>query len=163
MSGSFITNLRPFGYIQSIAMTTAGILIILTGISILRSSPTMISHLNVLRPLISLSKRVSETGGIGSLFPLGMINGVIPCGLSYTAFISASGMGAELANPLLGFSKGFFLLFLFGLGTLPPLLLLSHMVSKVVGVLKRRLYVFSAVFMIIMGLIFLYRAIRFVI
>lgn len=161
-SGSFITTLRPLGYIQSIAMAIAGVLIILTGISIIRSETFFISHLPILRTFINLSKRISEAGGAGNLFPLGMINGIIPCGLSYTAFISASGIGAEEANPLVGFLKGFFLLLLFGSGTLPSLLLLSHIVSKVSGILRRRLYTISAIFMIIAGLIFIYRALRYV-
>lgn len=160
LGGSFVTAIKPLSYVQSIAMAVAGILIISIGISIVKAGPSRIGHLSFLKPFINLSKRVSETGGIGSLFPLGLINGLIPCGLSYTAFIAAMGIGAEGANPVMGFIKGVFMLLLFGLGTVPSLLLLSQFVSKITGSTRRRLYRISGVLLIIAGIVFIYRAIR---
>jgi uncharacterized protein len=62
-------------------------------------------------------KRVLNKDGIGWLFPMGLMLGLLPCGLSYGAFARALAAG----NP----SQGALLTALFGLGTLPALMLLG--------------------------------------
>lgn len=54
---------------------------------------------------------------IGAVFFLGLVLGLIPCGLSYAAFVRALAAGGALSGAQLVFS--------FGLGTLPGLLVLG--------------------------------------
>lgn len=63
-----------------------------------------------------ISKIVSQTSSAKNLFLLGMLNGLLPCGLSYAAVASALIIGGPLAS-------GTFMAF-FGLGTIPLMLAL---------------------------------------
>lgn len=158
LTGSFVATVKVFSHIQTIAMAVAGILMILTGLSIFRLTSSPIHSFTFLKGLIKVMKGISESGGIGGLFPLGLINGIIPCGLSYTAFIAGAGIGASEANPVTGFLKGMSLLLIFGLGTLPSLLFLSLLVSKGAAIIRKRFYSIAGIFMIVSGAIFIYRA-----
>ena len=104
-------------------------------------------------------KLVTETGTPGAFFPMGLILGFIPCGLSYTAFIAAAGAGVHAASRAEGFLKGMSMLFLFGVGTLPALLLLGSLISVLGQRTRLKLYRASAVTMIVAGTLFFYKAI----
>jgi sulfite exporter TauE/SafE len=62
-------------------------------------------------------RRVLDRQGMGSLWVMGALLGLLPCGLSYGAFAKALTTGGAL--------QGAFGTMLFGLGTLPALLLLG--------------------------------------
>ncbi|GAB4543508.1 MAG: hypothetical protein Fur0020_13020 [Thermodesulfovibrionia bacterium] len=158
LTGSFVTTVRFISHIQSIAMALAGIFMIIMGLSILQFTPSVVPRFKLFKGVVTLMKAVSESGSRGSLFPLGLLNGIIPCGLSYTAFIAAAGIGASETSPPAGFIKGFFLLLLFGIGTIPPLLLISQLAMKGSQLLKKRLYSIAGIFMILSGMMFIYRA-----
>ncbi|MCX7793857.1 MAG: sulfite exporter TauE/SafE family protein [Thermodesulfovibrionales bacterium] len=162
LSGSFISMAGSITIIQSIAMALAGIFMIMTGFSILYSGISSPKRFVLLKLIPDVIKKISETVGTGKFFPLGLINGIIPCGLSYTAYIAAAGTGASEVNPAQGFLKGMFLLLLFGSGTLPSLLLLTYLISKGKSIIRKRLYGLAGVFIILSGSVFLYRSILFV-
>ncbi len=61
-----------------------------------------------------------EAGAIG-MFPLGVLNGLLPCGLSYAALVRALPAGGPV--------EGGALLLAFGLGTVPGLVLLGSLAS----------------------------------
>lgn len=65
----------------------------------------------------ALRRRAAEKGGGAAVFGLGMLLGLLPCGLSYAAFARA----LPVADPLLGA----LMLGAFGLGTAPGLLVLG--------------------------------------
>lgn len=156
MTGSFVSKIKEIQYIQSLAMTLAGVVMVFAGLSILHIFRIgIIRDISSLRDVARLMKIVSGHG----LFPLGLLNGFIPCGLSYTVFIAAAGMGASQGVPAIGFLKGMSLLLLFGVGTIPALLLISEIATKVTA-LKKRLYSISGIFMIASGILFIYRAWR---
>jgi sulfite exporter TauE/SafE len=71
--------------------------------------------------------RSARSGRPGALFFTGLLMGTLPCGLSYAAFIRAlaAGGGAEGALQAL----------VFGLGTLPALLLVG---TAAMGLLRRQ-------------------------
>lgn len=56
--------------------------------------------------------------GYKNLFSIGLLNGLLPCGLVYTALLLSVGAGSPFQAALF--------MFLFGLGTLPALFLLSY-------------------------------------
>lgn len=159
LTGSFVATVKVFAHLQTLALTLAGILMILTGLSIFRFTTSPVYTFRFFKGLIKVMKGISESGGMGSLFPLGLLNGIIPCGLSYTAFIAGAGIGASETSPVAGFLKGMFLLLIFGLGTLPSLFLLSQLVSKGSAIIRKRFYSIAGVFMIVSGAVFIYRAI----
>lgn len=159
LTGSFVATVKVFAHLQTLALALAGILMILTGLSIFRFTTSPVYTFRFFKGLIKVMKGISESGGMGSLFPLGLLNGIIPCGLSYTAFIAGAGIGASAVNPVAGFLKGMLLLLIFGLGTLPSLFLLSQLVSKGSAIIRKRFYSIAGVFMIVSGAVFIYRAI----
>jgi sulfite exporter TauE/SafE len=159
-TGSFVSVAGSISVFQSMAMALSGIFMVMMGLSILNLAPSILHRFRFLTGITRTMKKVSETGGMGGLFPLGLINGMIPCGLSYTAFIASAGIGASEPAPAIGFLKGMFLLLAFGAGTLPSLLLLSLLVSRGMPVLRKRLYSISGIFMILSGIIFIYRAVN---
>ena len=55
--------------------------------------------------------------GLTNSFALGIVNGLLPCGLVYAALASAAATGS--------YATGVLFMFLFGLGTLPLLLLIT--------------------------------------
>lgn len=75
---------------------------------------------------------------------LGMANGLLPCGPVYAMALLA----ATAANPLHG---GLVMLF-FGLGTLPAMMGMGFVSARLSVTLRKRLYRFAAILIIIVGL-----------
>ncbi len=155
-SGSFVSTIKGIQHIQSIAIAIAGIVMVIMGASI----TGLVSRLRTQKSLAFSLKPIAYLLEHGNPFPLGLINGLIPCGLSYTAFIAAAGIGASEKVPLAGFLKGLILLLLFGIGTIPGLFLISWVSLRGATLLRKRLYALAGLFMIISGLIFLWKAIK---
>ncbi len=84
-----------------------------------------------------------------NLFVIGLLNGLLPCGLLYMAIVGASAMATALQG-------GLFML-LFGLGTLPLMLATSVYGNQLrqQGILRLRKY--FPVFITLMGLLFILR------
>jgi len=85
----------------------------------------------------------------GKWFVAGALNGLIPCGLIYLAI----GGSLIVATPLLG--AGF--MFLFGLGTIPALVLVGFFERLISMKLKNRGSAMYSVVAIVAGLILLFR------
>ena len=93
--------------------------------------------------------------------PLGLLLGLLPCGPVYTALLGAARAGMDAASARQGILAGMGLMGAFGLGTVPALFLVAKLVDM--GWLKSRsiIYKIGAVLMIIVGFIFVVKAIRF--
>jgi sulfite exporter TauE/SafE len=93
--------------------------------------------------------------------PLGLLLGLLPCGPVYTALLGAARAGMDTGSTHQGVLAGMGLMAAFGLGTVPALFLVAKLADM--GWLKSRvmIYKIGAVLMIIVGLIFVIRAIRF--
>ena len=83
---------------------------------------------------------------------LGLMMGLLPCGLSYGAFAMA--LQAE------SIAKGMLLTGAFGMGTLPGLLLLGTGIGVLVRRFQRQSDILSGLILLGMGLILLYRGVR---
>lgn len=94
-------------------------------------------------------------------FPLGLLLGLLPCGPVYTALLGAARAGMDAASPHQGVFAGMGLMAAFGCGTVPALFLAAKLAD--LGWIKSRtiIYKVGAVLMIIVGLIFVIKAIRF--
>jgi hypothetical protein len=106
-------------------------------------------------------RKLSEVRSTGTYYPLGMLLGLLPCGPVYTALLASARAGMEVRNSAEGFVIGMGLMLSFGLGTVPPLLLIAKLTD--LGWLKRRdvIYKISSVLMVIVGVYFVIRAIRY--
>lgn len=162
MTGSFLGIAVHIQGFQRFIMIIAGILIVLMGIGLAGWFPFMpflrnqeIFSLNFVQKLKSISL---ESLRIGSFYPLGIFAGFIPCGLTYTALITAARTGMEAENHFLGFLNGVTMMLLFGLGTMPALLLFGKIMSAIGAQMRQRLYRLSAILMVIMGIIFIARS-----
>ena len=93
--------------------------------------------------------------------PLGLLLGLLPCGPVYTALLGAARTGMEAPAIYQGVFAGMTLMIAFGLGTVPALFLVAKLAD--LGWLKSRdtIYRIGAVLMIIVGIIFIIKAIRF--
>jgi hypothetical protein len=101
---------------------------------------------------LKAARLIIETESVWKYYPLGILLGFIPCGLSYTLFIGAAGSG--------GLLQGMATMICFGIGTLPAMLLFASLVGFFGNRLKRGLYTAGGVAVILMGFFFLARVIR---
>lgn len=85
----------------------------------------------------------------GGSFVAGMLNGILPCGMVYMALASAMN-----ANSL---SSSFYFMVLFGLGTLPLLLVFSFAASFPKSIFKKGFTRLLPFFYLIMGMWFILR------
>ncbi len=161
MSGSFISIIGNIQGIQRFIMTISGITIILMGfglagwlplIKYFKKRDILSSHF-----LNKISKLSSGNITMTSFYPIGIFLGFIPCGLVYTALIATARIGMEAENYFFGFLDGILMMLLFGIGTMPSLLLFGKIINVIGVKIRVRLYRLSAIVMIIMGILFIVR------
>ena len=116
---------------QAIAFTptTKGVLFLLTGLLMLLSGLSLLGKLNFLKKIeFSLSKyawyqkefkALLSSKSLGSFYILGLLNGILPCGLVYSFAI----MAASTASPF----WGAVVMASFGLATIPALFFLGFL------------------------------------
>ena len=159
LTGSFAGVIHPMENFQNILMAAIGFVMVLMGLAVGGWLPVGIGRSGCgWSRLGALVKYVTEAGGVGAFFPMGLVLGFIPCGMSYTAFIAAAGAGVHAGSQAEGFLKGMFMLLLFGLGTAPALLLLGSIITVLGQKARLKLYRASSLAMIVAGVVFIYRA-----
>ena len=106
-------------------------------------------------------KRLSAARSPFAYYPLGLLLGLLPCGPVYTALIAAAAAGTESTHALQGALHGAGLMLLFGIGTVPALLIVGNLAG--LGWLKSRriIYQIGAVLMIVVGIYFVIKGIRY--
>ena len=92
---------------------------------------------------------------IGTYYPMGIVLGFLPCGLTYTALLAAAraAMGAE--NAFTGMLLGALMMMLFGIGTAPALILVGKVVNSISRRMRKWFYRVASVIMIATGVWFL--------
>lgn len=146
--GSFI-NFSGFQLVLSLAIALTLIVMGLSGISGM--------HVPVVTPaLLKFSTWVKTTFGqfiqkksISGMWMMGMLNGILPCGLTYLALTYC----LTLATPL----DGFQFMLLFGAGTLPVMVGFTSLLRYLVQKFRLDLNKFSRVSFIVIGIIVLAR------
>lgn len=149
---------------QRIPMVGAGLLIIILGIGMTGWLP-ITAHLEKAALHFPLARRLMTlfregNTGMGIYYPMGVALGFIPCGLVYSVLVIAGRAGMDAANAGAGLFTGGLLMLLFGIGTIAPLAVFGRVASFIGAKARRRLYHLSALFVIIMGIIFLVRGLR---
>jgi len=153
LSGTFVNTAGSLAGIQNLAAGLAGLFMIASGLHItgLLKVPAFRAGWQEGR-LLKAARLIIEAESVGKYYPLGIVLGFLPCGLSYTLFIGAAGSG--------GLLPGMATMISFGIGTLPAMLLFASLVGFFGNKLKHRLIAAGGIAVIVMGLIFLARAIR---
>jgi len=149
LTGSFINNISGF---RNIVTLTAGLIMILMGISIsgiFGGTGWLEKHNSY---ILRGGRRLLQGKSLWRYYPLGLLLGFLPCGFSYAAFVAAAGTGSLLS--------GLTLMLLFGLGTLPSLLLFGFAASSISSRLRGILYKVAGVIVIAMGCLFILKGIR---
>lgn len=90
-----------------------------------------------------------RNSSLGSLFVIGLLNGLLPCGLVYVALAGAIATG--------GVASGALFMFVFGLGTLPLLALVTLVGNIISGPFKSRINKLIPFVIIIIGALFILR------
>jgi len=165
LTGSFAGVVQAIEKFQNITMAGIGALMILMGFAASgwfsfgrkRENPSGLPAKvgSAVNRIISF---ISETHSAGSFYVIGMATGFIPCGLLYTAYIAAAGSGAGTNSQIEGFLKGMLMLFLFGIGTAPSLFLIGRLAAFKSNWIRKRLYLLSSFFMIMIGAMLIYRS-----
>lgn len=152
VSGTFVNTAGRLAGVQNLAAVLAGMFMIAAGLHIagLLKAPTLAAWQD--GGLLKAARLIVESESVWKYYPLGILLGFLPCGLSYTLFIAAAGSG--------GLLKGMAVMISFGIGTLPAMLLFGSLVGFFGNRLKHWLYTAGGIAVIVMGLIFLARSIR---
>ncbi|HET6363619.1 MAG TPA: sulfite exporter TauE/SafE family protein [Nitrospirota bacterium] len=152
LSGSFVNVAGRLAGIQNIVAVITGITMIFMGLSIvgIGAKTSWIEKKNL--PILRAAQAVLTSPSTLRYYPLGLVLGLLPCGLSYTVFIASAGTG--------GLFPGMLTALLFGLGTLPALLFFGAVMTSISASLRGRIYRAGGVIVLIMGLYFLFRGIR---
>jgi len=99
--------------------------------------------------LISGFRQLFKQTSIISLFFIGLLNGLLPCGLVYVAIA-----GAINTNDLV---SGIYYMLIFGIGTIPVMFIIP-LIGNLIGTgLRRRLRGIVSVFIVILGILFILR------
>jgi len=149
LTGSFINNISGFRNTVTLA---AGLMMILMGISIsgIFGGTGWLERHNSY--LLRRGRRLLQGRSVWRYYPLGLLLGFLPCGFSYVVFVAAAGTGSLLSGSILAL--------LFGLGTLPSLLIFGFAASSISSRLRVVLYKTAGVIVIAMGCLFILKGIR---
>jgi len=93
-----------------------------------------------------------KNSSLGSLFIIGLLNGLLPCGLVYVALAGAIATGGVLSGSLY--------MFVFGLGTLPMLALVTLAGNVISGQFKSSINKLIPFVIVIIGALFILRGLQ---
>jgi sulfite exporter TauE/SafE len=150
LTGSFVNVAGRLAGVQQVVSIAAGVLMVLLGLGTAGVSAALRRlEARASGKVMALVRGVLAGGGPGRLYPTGLALGLLPCGLSWTAFLGAAGTGS--------LPEGLLLALAFGLGTLPALLLVAAagvaVGQKARGLLARA----GGVLVAALGVVFLLR------
>jgi len=160
-SGSFVRVAAWVAPLQSYLLAGTGVLIALMGLSAGGWLPwaRRTEESGPFRGVLAgVARRAAEAGGPGAAFPLGMATGLLPCGMVYTALLSAARSGMEGGSPSDGFVRGFLAMIAFGAGTFPALFLFGKVVAAIGPRLRGALAKIAAALLVAAGVMFAARA-----
>jgi len=130
----------------------AGIFMVLMGLDIAGLIPNIepgsFPGVNIFKRMVSaLFNKVNRK----NIFILGMVLGLIPCGLVY-----AVGARAAATQSIVG---GFLTMLVFGLGTFPAMFITGFIVNLLSAKIRGRLYRIAAILVILLGVLTILRGI----
>ena len=157
LSGSFLVLATSIEQLQRTIMIIAGVSIILMGLSTAEWLPlpkqftSCSTGVSVIQRILVLFKAPRS---IGAYYPMGIVLGFLPCGLTYTALLAAARTGMDAENPFAGMLQGALMMLLFGIGTAPALILVGKVVNSISNTARKRFYRVASMIMIATGVWF---------
>jgi hypothetical protein len=149
MSASFVQTAGSLAGLQDIAPLLAGALMVLMGVSIVIPRATRLSPEGWCAPLLRAAQPILDNPSSLKYYPLGLLMGFLPCGLSYSIFVGAAASG--------GMVEGMLLALAFGLGTAPALIAVGALMGLLGARLRGVLYRLGGVVVIVMGILYIKR------
>jgi len=140
--------------IQNVAMIAAGIAMLLTGVAMLGFGlrPGFLNKFVLPKKIVRPVGALISSRSVQSKFGLGLLLGLLPCGLVYAALMKAVGTGSPLGGAVT--------LLAFGLGTSAAMVALGVGSSLITKKLARWGTTVAAVTIILLGAMVLIRSIR---
>jgi sulfite exporter TauE/SafE len=152
--GSFVAVVVPMEGAQYALMAATGALMAFLGLSIAGAfsrATGLIERHNT--PVIRAARSLLASRTSLKYLPLGLVLGLLPCGLSYAMLIGAAGSG--------GLISGALRMLAFGLGTVPAMFLIGLLARGAGNIMRGRLYRAGGAVVALMGLVYVYRGIAF--
>ncbi len=152
LAGSFVNVATRLAGIQNGVMIAAGLIMLVMGLSILgfMGGTGRLERHNSL--VLGAAKKIFSSPSGWRYLPLGLVLGLLPCGLSYTVYIAAAGTGTPLA--------GMFTMLFFGAGTVPALALFGVMAGYFGSRMRSRVQKAGGVVVLAMGLYYVLKGIE---
>lgn len=162
-TGSFIALASSLDTFQTAIMALCGVFIVILGLAsagwlpfgtrLLACAPAM--------PFVRKTMALfTNSPSAGAWYPLGLLLGFLPCGLTYTALLAAARAAMNAPDHFAGMVQGALMMLLFGLGTTPALLLVGKTAGLIGEKTRHHLYRLAGIIMIATGLWFVYGAFR---
>jgi hypothetical protein len=161
ITGSFLGLTSSIASFQTAVMALSGLFIVLMGLvsagwfpfgrALTGCAPTM----PLIRKTMALFSGPRTTG---AWFPMGVALGFLPCGLVYTALLTAARAAMEAPDHFSGMATGGALMLLFGIGTIPAILMTGKAAELLGETARRRFYRLASIIMIASGLWFMFGA-----
>ncbi len=154
------------GQVIAFTPTTKGVLFLLTGVLMILAGLSLLGYFKFLNSAeLAISKnrwyrdnfrKLIKSKSLNSFYFLGMLNGIIPCGLVYSFAI----FSASTASPL----WGAIVMAVFGLATIPALFFLGTITKFLQkGSLRGTMMKLASMLVILYGFFTLYKAYQFII
>jgi len=145
--GSFLDQAAQLRGIQSSVLLFAGIVMVLMGLNIagLFGRGVLIDQSDITKSSVfrSALRTVINMNSVWALFLLGLLLGLLPCGLLYPVLIMAGASG--------GFLPGVLTMVVFGIGTVPVMMGFGFLVTRIRPHFRRSIYRVAALLIIILG------------
>jgi sulfite exporter TauE/SafE len=146
--GSFVAYVGEHRGIPGAVLLIAGLFMVLMGLNIAgvlgkrglfeeTGITTTSAFRNTLRRILALES-------VWGSFLLGLLLGLLPCGLLYPIFMHAAASG--------GFVAGMLIMAIFGLSTVPAMMSFGLLMTRLRPYMKRAFYRAAAVLIVILGL-----------
>jgi uncharacterized protein len=162
-TGSFIALASSIESVQAAVMALAGLFIVLMGLASADWLPFGKFFVSC-SPAMPLVRKVMEllngSGSTGAWFPMGVVLGFLPCGLTYTALLAAARAAMDANDHFSGMLNGGLMMLAFGVGTAPALLLVGRTAGLVGEKTRLRFYRVASLIMIATGAWFIFDAFR---
>ncbi len=153
LAGSFVNVAGRMAGAQDLVAVLAGGLMIAMGIgAAAQSLRARALEGRVAARVLAGVRRLAGHEAPARAYPLGLLLGLLPCGLSYSAFAAAAATG----HP----ARGLALALAFGVGTLPALLAAGAVVGALSARSRGLVQRAGGVLVVLLGVLFLLRGLR---
>ncbi len=153
LAGSFVNVAGRLAGAQDVAAVLAGVLLVALGLGAAAQSLWVKgAEGRIAGRVMGAVRRLAGQEAPARAYPLGLLLGLLPCGLSYSAFAAAAATG----DPL----RGMAVALAFGAGTLPALLAAGAVIGALPARSRSILQRAGGALVALLGVVFVLRGLR---